>query len=94
MIMDPPEAPTEGINSKASKTAGQIFLMNIRLKDCFLVSCRQTISQLLFITRSLIASHFLSELIPLTFQLRTDQVLVDIDKAKRLKEAKPYITRY
>ena len=68
--------------------------MNIRLKDCFLVSCRQTISQLLFITRSLTTSHFLLELIPLTFQLRTDQVLVDIDKAKRLKEAKPYITRY
>jgi hypothetical protein len=34
----PPEAPTEGMNSKASKEVGQIFLMNKISKDCFFVS--------------------------------------------------------
>jgi hypothetical protein len=41
IIIEPPEAPTEGINSKASKDEGQIFLINKRSKEDFLVSCRQ-----------------------------------------------------
>jgi hypothetical protein len=49
-MIEPPEAPTEGMYSKASKDEGQIFLINIISKNCFLVSCKQTISQLQDIT--------------------------------------------
>jgi len=38
MMIEPPEAPTDGMNSKESKEGGQIFLINIRSKVCFFVS--------------------------------------------------------
>jgi hypothetical protein len=71
IVFTPPEAPTEGKNSKASNTDGQNFLMNWRSKLSFLVSCRQTTSHPLSTILSLIASHFSLAFKPLTFQQRT-----------------------
>jgi hypothetical protein len=63
---------------KSIKDRGQILFINILLKDSFLVSCRQIMSQAHSKILSLTASHFLSELIPLTFHHKIFQVLVAI----------------
>jgi hypothetical protein len=62
MMMIPPEAPIEGMNSKASKVGGQILLINIISKEYFFVSWRQITSQLLSTTLSLTTSHFFQNL--------------------------------
>jgi hypothetical protein len=74
--MIPPEAPTEGKNSKASKLAGQNFLINWASKVCLLVSCKQITSQPLSEILSLIASHFSFAFRPHTFQHNTFHFLV------------------
>jgi len=61
-MMIPPEAPIEGMNSKASKVGGQILLINIISKEYFFVSWRQITSQLLSTTLSLTTSHFFQNL--------------------------------
>jgi hypothetical protein len=78
MIIDPPEAPTAGIKSKASNTEGQNLFINNWSKAFILVSCRQITSQELSKILSLTASHFLSEFMPLTFQHKIFHVLVAI----------------
>jgi hypothetical protein len=55
ITIEPLEAPSEGRNSNLSKEGGQIFAMNMISKDSFLVSCKQTISQELSQTLSLLA---------------------------------------
>jgi hypothetical protein len=76
IVMIPPEAPTEGKNSKASKLAGQNFLINWASKVCLLVSCKQITSQPLSEILSLIASHFSFAFRPHTFQHNTFHFLV------------------
>lgn len=71
MTKIPPEAPIDGLNTKESKACGQKILMKLESKCSFLVSYRQTISQLLSTILSLIEFHLLSEFSPLTFQQRT-----------------------
>jgi hypothetical protein len=72
----PPEAPTDGRKSKQSKTAGHIFLKKGASKFSFFVSCRQIISHCASTILFLTESHFHEELIPLTFQVRTFQLLI------------------
>lgn len=80
----PPEAPTEGRNSKESKSGGQKFLIKLISKLYFLVSCWHSISLLLFTILSLMEFHFLSEFRPLTFQFSTFHALVcDMGNSKR-----------
>jgi len=70
MVITPPKAPFDGKNSKASMRGRQIFLINCKSKVSLLVSCKQIISQFDSAIFSPIASYFLSEFRPLTFQQR------------------------
>jgi hypothetical protein len=65
-----PRSPNGGDEFKAIKRGGQKFLRYCESKDSLLVSCKQMMSHPDSETLLLIASHFPSELIPLTFQLR------------------------
>jgi hypothetical protein len=76
IVMIPPEAPTEGKNSKASKLEGRKFLINCISKVCLLVSCKQITSQPLSEILSRIASYFSLAFMPLTFQHNTFHFLV------------------
>jgi hypothetical protein len=75
-IILPPEAPRDGINSKLSKLGGQKFLIYWESKNSLFVSWRQIISHLDSVTLLRIASHLLSELIPLIFQHRIFKALL------------------
>lgn len=79
----PPEAPKEGRNSKESKEGGQMFLMKLESKLSFLVSWRQMMSLLDSMILSFTEFHFLSELIPLTFQFKIFQLLVFLMSNKK-----------
>jgi hypothetical protein len=71
-----PRSPNGGDEFKAIKRGGQKFLRYCESKNSLLVSCKQMMSHLDSATLLLIASHFPSELMPLTFQLRILQDLL------------------
>lgn len=67
VVKVPPDAPTKGTNSKASKLLGRIFLRKAMSLNSFFVSWMQTISHIESNTLFLIQSHFLLALTPLMF---------------------------
>jgi hypothetical protein len=64
IMMDPPEVPFEGRNSKHSKPRGQKFLIKEISKWERFVSCKHTISQLFSKILSLMEFHFFPEFMP------------------------------
>jgi hypothetical protein len=62
--MLPPEALSEGMNSKLSSRAGQNFFNIIAIKEFSLSFCRQTMSQADSLILLLMASHLALALIP------------------------------
>jgi hypothetical protein len=71
----PPEAPTDGKNSKESKLARQAFLKNCKSKLSLFVSWKHRIPHPASTTLSLTAFHFQEALMPLTFHESTFQHL-------------------
>lgn len=75
-VMDPLDAPTEGKNMNSFIWGGQNFLTYASSKNSLLVSCKHRMSHLDSRILVLMASHFPSEFIPLMFQDKITQFLL------------------
>jgi membrane-associated PAP2 superfamily phosphatase len=83
IIINPPEAPTEGMKTYSSKRLGQQALIKARSKFSFFVSYKQMTEQPLLLIAFISANCFDLALRPLMFQHKTNHFLRKFITIKR-----------